>query len=174
MLQKTRSLKYLLSLIDMVKCDEVGTIDDGDDCENKMVQKLSSENLNRLLGFLTLKAKLSFTKLRKMFTKALILRHFDLECHIRIKTDASGYTIGEIISQLTLNNLGQWHLIAFYLQKMILPKTWYEIYYNKLLVIVETFKTWRHYLKDCKHKVFMLINHNNLCFFIDTKNLSSK
>ncbi len=48
-----------------------------------------------------------FTKLRQAFVKALILNYFDLEYHIWIKMDASGYTISEISSQLTLDNLNQ-------------------------------------------------------------------
>ena len=57
---------------------------------------------------------------------------------------------------------------------MILAETRYETYDGELLAIVETFKTWRHYLKGCKHKVFILINHNNLQKFMDIKNLSSR
>ena len=51
--------------------------------------------------FLTLEAKLAFLQLREAFTKALILHHFDPECYIWIETDASGYVIGGILSQLT-------------------------------------------------------------------------
>ena len=36
-----------------------------------------------------------------MFTEALILPHFEPERYILIKTDASNYTIGGIISQMT-------------------------------------------------------------------------
>ena len=69
--------------------------------------------------------------------------------------------------------LSQWHLVAFFSRKMILIKTWYETHNGKLLAIIEIFKTWRHYLKDCKHEVFVLTDHNNLRCFIDTKSLSS-
>lgn len=44
---------------------------------------------------------------------------------------------------------------------------------QKLLTIIEAFKTWRKYPKDYQKKVFILINHNNLRYFIDTKSLSS-
>ena len=33
-----------------------------------------------------------------MFTQAHILQHFELEQHIRIKTDTSGYAIGEVLT----------------------------------------------------------------------------
>ena len=57
---------------------------------------------------------------------------------------------------------------------MILAETKYETHNGELLAIVEAFKTWRHYLKDCKHEVLVLTDHNNLRWFIDTKSLSSR
>ena len=57
---------------------------------------------------------------------------------------------------------------------MIPAKTQYETRNGELLAIVEAFKTWRHYLESCKHKVFVLTDHNNLHQFMDTKSLSSK
>lgn len=29
-----------------------------------------------------------------------------------------------------------------------------------LLAIVDAFKNWRHHLEDCKHEVFVLIDHS--------------
>ncbi len=69
--------------------------------------------------------------------------------------------------------IGQWYLVAFFSWKMIPAKTWYKIHNQELLAIVKVFKTWRHYLKGCKYEVLVLTNHNNLYWFIDTKNLSS-
>ena len=57
---------------------------------------------------------------------------------------------------------------------MIPTKTRYKIYDGEFLAIVKAFKTWRHYLESCKHKVFLLTNHNNLRRFINTKSLSLK
>ena len=57
--------------------------------------------------FLIPGAELAFAKLRQAFLKALILHHFDLKRYIRIETDVSGYTIGEVFSLLTLDNSGQ-------------------------------------------------------------------
>ena len=53
--------------------------------------------------FFTLGARLAFTKWRQTFVKALIFHYFDLECHIRVETDISGYAIGIVFSQLTLD-----------------------------------------------------------------------
>ena len=51
-------------------------------------------------SFLTPKARSAFNRLRLAFTEALILRHFDPKCHIWIKTDALGYAISGVLSQL--------------------------------------------------------------------------
>ena len=50
----------------------------------------------------------------------------------------------------------------------------YETHNAKLLVIVEAFKNWRHYLESCQYEVLVLTNHNNLCRFMDTKSLSPR
>ena len=125
------------------------------------------------LDFFTPGAKLVFTKLRQAFIKAPILHHFNLERHIWIATDVSGYAIGGVLSQITSNDLGQWYLMALFLQKMIPAKSRYETYDCELLAIFETFKTWKHYLKRPQYEVLILTEHNNLRRFIDTKSLSS-
>ena len=141
----------------------------------KKTKTFRAKNLNiqsRL--FLTFKIKKSFTKLRQAFVETLILNHFDLKCHIEIETDVLGYAIGGILSQLTLDNLGWWYLVVFFFGKIIPIETHYETHNGELLAIIEVFKTWKYYLKGCKHEVFVLINCNNLQHFIDTKSLSFK
>ena len=55
---------------------------------------------------------------------------------------------------------------------MIFAKTRYETHNGKFLAIVKAFKIWRYYLENCKYKMLVLTNYNNLCHFIDIKNLS--
>lgn len=55
------------------------------------------------VDFLTFGVKKTFIHLQKAFTKALIFNHFDTDCHICIKTDVSGYVIGRILNQMTLD-----------------------------------------------------------------------
>ena len=55
---------------------------------------------------------------------------------------------------------------------MILAKIQNEIHNNKFLAIVKAFKTWHHYLKSYKYEVFIFIDYNNLCCFINIKNSS--
>ena len=57
-------------------------------------------------NYLTPAAKKAFDQLRQAFTEALILQHFNLKQYIWVETDASGYAIGGVLSQLT-NDLGR-------------------------------------------------------------------
>ena len=89
--------------IDNAKVDG-GEVDDEigkkDQKTSKFKKKLGSD-------LLILKAKVAFTKLRQAFVKAPILYHFDPKRHIWVETDVSGYAIGGVLSQLTLDDLGQ-------------------------------------------------------------------
>ena len=57
----------------MAENTEIGTIGESHDCEDETVKKSLSKNLNGATDYLTPKARLAFTKLRKTFAKALIL-----------------------------------------------------------------------------------------------------
>ena len=72
------------------------------------------------------------------------------------------------------SDFSQWHPIAYFSRKIIPAETQYKTHDTELLAIVKAFKTWRHYLKGCKHKVLILNDHNNVRQFIDTKSLSSR
>ena len=94
------------------------------------IVKKTPPHLETTIGataYLISNAKKAFTQLRQAFTKALILCHFDLECNIRIETNAFGHAIDRVLSQLTLNNLGQCHPVAYFLKKIIPAKTWYKL-----------------------------------------------
>ncbi len=124
--------------------------------------------------FLIFETKKAFIKLRQAFVKAPILNHFDLEYDICNEIHIFGYVISRILSQLTLDNLGQWYLVAFFSQKIISTLLRYKTYDGKLLIIIERFKTWRHNLEGCKYEVLILTDYNNLQYLINTKSLSSK
>ena len=149
-----------------------------DEVRTKVQKSLKSKNLSKSkkteLGFLTPGARKTFTKLRQAFIKAPILYHFDSERLIWVETNASGYAIDGVLSQLTSDDLGRWHPVAFFLRKRILAKTKYETHDGELVAIVEPFKTWRHYLKGSQHEVSILTDHNNLHWFIETKSLNSR
>ena len=121
--------------------DEVDGGGGEDDEVGKKGRKTSKSKKSVRSDFLTPGAKLAFTELRQAFLKAPILHHFDPERHIRIETDASGYAIGGVLSQLTSDDSGRWHPVAFFSRKMIPAETRYETHDGELLAIVEVFKT---------------------------------
>ena len=114
----------------------------------------------------------AFDKFRDVFITISILIHFNFKLRIRMKIDVSNFAIANILSQLQKNE--QWHLIAFWFRKMISVERNYEIYDQKLLAIVMTFKQWRHYVEKNVFLVEVLTNHNNLREFMNVKKLNSR
>ena len=90
-----------------VDSGEVGDDEFGKKGENPSKSKNSPKFKKTELDYLISGARRAFTKLRQVFIKASILHYFDPECHIRVETDASGYAIGGVLSQLTLDNSGR-------------------------------------------------------------------
>ena len=83
------------------------TIVDSSTSKNEKYKKLTRVlNIGAIRepNFLTSNAKEAFNYLRLAFIKALILRHFNLESHIRIEIDKSGYAIGGVLIQLNLDS----------------------------------------------------------------------
>lgn len=76
---------------------------------NEKLKKLLfyKKPINRDMDYLTIVAKITFSQLKKVITKAFILQHFNLKYYIWIKTDIFNYIISKVLSQLTWNNLSQ-------------------------------------------------------------------
>ena len=89
---------------------------------NYIISNIISNSAKNVSNYLTPDAKMTFDQLYQAFTEALILQHFDLEQYIRVETDASGHTIGGVLSEVT-NDLVRWHSVAYFLDKMISAKT---------------------------------------------------
>ncbi len=77
-----------------------------------------------------------------------------------------------IYSQLQTSK--QWHSVAYWSQKLFSAEESYETHDLKLLVIVEAFKQWHHYLERSTHSVKVLTDHNNLCEFMNIKMLNEQ
>lgn len=82
---------------------DVGNI--GIDKSNEIGSRKVEENLPKLNSFetrfFTFEAKIAFIRLKKAFTKALILYYFDPKYHIQIEINGSSFAISGIFSQLT-------------------------------------------------------------------------
>ena len=113
-----------------------------------------------------------FKRFRKTFIETSILRYFDFERVIRIEIDAFDKILKIILCQQ--NDENHWHFVAYFSRKMISIECNYEIHDKKLLIIVISFKQWRHYLENAKKQIFVFIDHRNLKQFMITIKLSSR
>ena len=98
----------------------------------------------------------AFQTLKRSFTEAPVLRHYDPALPLRVESDASNFAVAAVLSQLFGS---EWHPIAFWSRKMIPAECNYETHDQELLAVVLAFKEWRHYLKGAAHAVRVLTDH---------------
>jgi hypothetical protein len=120
----------------------------------------------------TREAELAFRKLKRTFTEAPILQHFDPAKPIILQTDASGFAIAGILNQYDV--FGVLRPVNFYSRKCSPAEQNYDTYDRELLAIVETLKQWWHYLEGANHKVLIRCDHKNLEYFQTSKVLSRR
>src|SRR5262249_2323762 len=83
----------------------------------------------------------AFGVLKKLLTKAPLLRHYDYSRQTRIETDASDGVVAGVMSQLFEDGL--WHPVAFYSSSMVEPEKNYEIYDKEMLAVIRALEEWR-------------------------------
>lgn len=105
---------------------------------SRVVSPLTDMTKKGLIFALVAEAKEAFATLKRLFTTAPILTTFDPEKYIVIETDASGFAIAVVISQL--DNEGRLKLVAYYSRKISEPERNYEIHDIELLAIIEVFR----------------------------------
>ena len=116
-------------------------------------------------------------RVKKAFTEAPLLRHFDPKLQVTMETDASGSAIAVVVSQPFESETpgkAHRHPIAFFSRKLKEAERNYETHDAELLAIVEGFKHFRHYLEGSAYPVRVLTDHNNLRYFMSTKDLNSR
>ena len=91
-----------------------------------------------------------------------ILAISDSKRKMRLETDASGYTIGGILSQQQEDD--SWKPIAYLSRAMNETERNYEIYDRELLAIMEGLKQWQQYLIG-SDQFEVWTDHKNLGYF---------
>ena len=114
----------------------------------------------------------SFRRLWNVFIKIFLLRHFDFSIKILLEMNALKFAISKILSQLIENQ--KWHLIVFWSRKIASSKRNYKVKKQKLLIIVNVCKKWRHYVEEFTHSIRVVIDHVNLWQFLIIKILSRR
>ena len=92
------------------------------------------------------------------------------QCQKIIETDASNLAKGAVFNQLEPD--GKWHPVAFYSNKFSHTELNYNIDDKEMVVIVDCFKEWRHYLIG--HWVVVYTDHRNLEYFNTTRILNRR
>ncbi|MBW0514027.1 hypothetical protein O181_053742 [Austropuccinia psidii MF-1] len=110
-----------------------------------------------------------FYQLKEAFTTAAIFSHFNASLPIIVETDASDYSLGAVLSQVT--DSGK-HPIAFDSCKLLPEELNYAIHDKKLLGIVWALKSWRAFLLSLSSSWEVLTNHSSLQYFMSSKVLT--
>jgi len=108
----------------------------------------------------------AFGQLKHRFTTAPILPHFYPERETVVKTDASDFALGCVLSQFLNRRL---HPVAFHSVKFSPAERNYEIHDKALLAILEAFTEWKCHLAGADKPITVYTNHQNLQHFITTK-----
>jgi hypothetical protein len=117
-------------------------------------------------------AEIALQKLKRAFTEAPILQHFDPEKPITLQTDASGFAIAGILNQF--DGFGVLRPTSFYSRKCTPAEQNYDTYDRELLAIVVAMKQWRHHLEGARYKILIQCDHKNLEYFQTSKVLSRR
>jgi len=117
-------------------------------------------------------AQTAFEELKRRFTTAPILAHFDPTRQVIIESDASDIALGAVLSQRDEAN--RLHPVAFHTRKFQPAEINYEIHDKELLAIVDAFKHWRRYCEGAMHQIQVFSDHQNLKYFTTTKVLNRR
>ena len=67
-----------------------------------------------------------------------------------------------------------WKIVSYFSRKIIDDERDYEIHDAKLLAKLESFRHWRHYLKQSYHILEVLTDNSNLSVFMSTDKLTRR
>lgn len=119
----------------------------------------------------------AFLEIRERFTQAPVLQHFDPNKPIMVITDASEFAMAAICLQPQSSSVEterHWKPIAYLSKKFVGPQVRWHTHDKELYAIVESFSQWRHYLEHAPDTIRVLTDHNNLRYFMTTKELTPK
>lgn len=116
----------------------------------------------------------SFEALKKAFTTAPVLAHFNPDRKTWLETDASNFVVAAVLSQEGPD--GALRPVAFLSKKMSPAECNYDIYDKELMAIVRAFEEWRPELAGTavEDPIQVISDHKNLQYFMTSKQLNSR
>jgi hypothetical protein len=116
----------------------------------------------------------SMKALKRVFTSASMLRYYEFDDESTMITmNVLNFVIARMFFQLEEID-DQWRSMIFFFKKMTISKRNYEVDEQEMFAIIKVCKKWRHYVKNFKYFVRMIINHANLKNFLINENLSRR
>ena len=91
-----------------------------------------------------------FQKLKKRFTKELVLAAPDLDKKMRMEVDLLNYAMRGILFIECKN--GKWRTVVFFSKSLNKTKRNYEIHNKEMLAVIRGLENWRHLLEGAKFK----------------------
>ncbi|TFY77901.1 hypothetical protein EWM64_g6113 [Hericium alpestre] len=110
--------------------------------------------------------------LKNKFTSAPILAQPDTTKPFSVKTDASAFAHGAVLSQDSKDEKS--HPCTYLSHLFTDTEHNYNIYDCELLAIIRALETWQHYLEGSLHQIDIVSDHQNLLYFKDTHKLSRR
>ena len=114
----------------------------------------------------------AFLAIKKAFSSAPMLLHFDPDKECTVKTNASDYVSGAVLFQP--DHEGILRLVAFMSCQHLPAECSYEIYVKELMAIVQAFEEWRPKLEGSPKPINVILDHMNLEYFMSSKRLSRR
>lgn len=123
-------------------------------------------------GLMKQQARNSFDLLRKLFSLAPFLLHFDFAKPHIVQVDASAYAVSGIFSPHP--ETGDSKPVAHYLKKLSPTEQSWQVDDQELGAIIFCFQEWRAWLMGSKDPIIVLSNHANLRYFMKSQTLTSR
>jgi len=113
----------------------------------------------------------AFAELKRKFTTVPILGHYHSERKKQIETDASVLYKASILSQYEPD--WHWHPRSDYNKRFLPVELNYDVHDKEIVVIVNWFQEWQHFLMGALAEIVVFTNHKNL-EYINTPKLLNR
>lgn len=113
----------------------------------------------------------AFIRLKNAFCTGKIVRHFNPKLPIILETDASDFAISGVLSQVHSDGT---YPVGYFSRKLKAAELNYDTHDKELLAIIESLKGWRHFTMETPEPIQIMTDHNNLKYFMSTKELNCR
>jgi len=113
-----------------------------------------------------------FVELKRKFTTAPILCHYHPERKKQIGRDASDLCKAGMLSKYEPDR--RWHPLSYYNKRFLPAELNYDVQDKEMVVIVNYFQEWRHFLMGAPEEIVVFTDHKNLEYFNTTMLLNRR